>query len=143
MQTRVLYAEPFMVALPADHPLAGRTQLRIADLAGDTLLLLEDGHCLREQALAVCDRTAMQERQDFRATSIETLRQMVAAGIGITLLPVLASRGAYEAAKGVAIVPFARPAPQRQIGAIWRNSSARTQAIEAVCALITRHCGLS
>ena len=143
MQTRVLYAEPFMVALPADHPLADRTSLRVADLAGDTLLLLEDGHCLREQALAVCNRTAMQERQDFRATSIETLRQMVAAGIGITLLPELASRGAYGAAKGVAIVPFARPAPQRQIGAIWRNSSARTQAIEAVCALITRHCGLS
>ncbi|HEX9139546.1 MAG TPA: LysR substrate-binding domain-containing protein, partial [Steroidobacteraceae bacterium] len=97
---------------------------------------------LREQALAVCGRSAMQERQDFRATSIETLRQMVAAGIGVTLLPMLATRGAYGAAKGIAIVPFARPMPQRQIGAIWRNSSARTQAIEAVCALITRHCGI-
>ena len=65
------------------------------------MLLLEDGHCLRDQALAVCARSGVREKQDFRATSIETLRQMVAAGVGVTLLPTLASRGAYGAAAWV------------------------------------------
>jgi LysR family hydrogen peroxide-inducible transcriptional activator len=130
------------VALPVAHPLATRAQLHLADLQGETLLLLEDGHCLRDQALAICSRSGGQEKQDFRATSIETLRQMVAAGGGVTLLPTLATRGAYSNARGVAVRPFARPAPGRRIGAVWRRSSARTQAIEAVCEQIVRHCGL-
>ena len=73
-----LYDEPFVVAAPARHPLAARKEVRIEDLRGVTLLLLEDGHCLRDQALDVCNRVAVQENQNFRATSIETLRQMVA-----------------------------------------------------------------
>ena len=97
------------------------------------MLLLEDGHCLRDQALALCARSGVQEKQDFRATSIETLRQMVAVGAGVTLLPALGCRGAYGSAKGVVVRPFARPAPGRRIGAIWRKSSGRTAAIEAVC----------
>ena len=99
-------------------------------------MLLEDGHCLRDQALAVCARTSAHERQDFRATSLETLRQMVASGGGITLLPLLASRGAYGSARGVSIVPFSKPAPARHIGALWRRSSARHGAINAVCDVI-------
>ena len=88
----------------------------------ETLLLLEDGHCLRDQALEVCSRVGVQEKQDFRATSLETLRQMVATGAGITLLPELASRGAYGKAHGVVVRPFAKPAPSRQIGAVWRKT---------------------
>ena len=91
--------------------------VRVADLKGETLLLLEDGHCLRDQALEVCSRVGARETQDFRATSLETLRQMVAAGAGITLLPELAGRGAYRNARGVVLRPFARPAPARCIGA--------------------------
>ena len=79
--------EPFVLAVPESHRLAARAQVRIDDLESETLLLLEDGHCLRDQALAVCARSGVQEKQDFRATSIETLRQMVAAGAGVTLLP--------------------------------------------------------
>jgi len=138
-----LYEEPFVVALPDSHRLAARAQLKVEDLNGEVLLLLEDGHCLREQALAICSRSSMQEKQDFRATSIETLRQMVAAGVGVTLLPSLATQGAYGAAKGLAVRPFARPIPSRKIGAVWRKSSARTAAIEAVCAQIARHSGLA
>jgi LysR family hydrogen peroxide-inducible transcriptional activator len=142
LATRALYEEPFVAALPAAHRLAARSQLRAEDPNGETLLLLEDGHCLRDQALAVCSRSGVHEKQDFRATSIETLRQMVATGAGVTLLPALAVHGAYGAAKGMAVIPFARPVPSRKIGALWRKSSARTAAIAAVCDQIARHSGL-
>jgi LysR family hydrogen peroxide-inducible transcriptional activator len=143
LSTRALYDEPFVAALPAGHPLAARTRIRAEDLKGETLLLLEDGHCLRDQALAVCSRSGVQEKQDFRATSIETLRQMVATGAGVTLLPALAVHGAYGAAKGLAVRPFAAPVPSRRIGAVWRKSSARGAVIAAVCDQIVRHSGLS
>ncbi|MDQ2639137.1 MAG: LysR substrate-binding domain-containing protein [Pseudomonadota bacterium] len=133
LSERRLFDEPFMVAVPEQHELARRRSVKAADLNGETLLLLEDGHCLREQALDICARTDAQEKQDFRATSLETLRQMVASGGGITLLPQLASTGAYGNARGVAIIPFANPAPVRHIGALWRRTSARGAAIAAVC----------
>jgi LysR family hydrogen peroxide-inducible transcriptional activator len=138
---RHLFDEPFVVAVPERHALSGRRQLKTADLDGETLLLLEDGHCLRDQALDVCSHSSVQEKQDFRATSLETLRQMVASGSGITLLPQLASSGAYGHARGVAIVPFAKPAPVRHVGALWRKSSARTTAIGAVCDVIAEAAG--
>ncbi|MGC1730970.1 MAG: LysR substrate-binding domain-containing protein, partial [Steroidobacteraceae bacterium] len=87
LEARELYREPFTVALPAGHALARRASLRIADLKDERLLLLEDGHCLRDQALEVCGRAGLSDSQDFRATSLETLRQMVATGAGLTLLP--------------------------------------------------------
>jgi LysR family hydrogen peroxide-inducible transcriptional activator len=142
ISSRALYDEPFVLALPEGHALARRKEVRAADLDGTTLLLLEDGHCLRDQALAVCHDTKAHEKQDFRATSIETLRQMVASGVGITLLPTLATRGTYGAASGLAIRPFARPAPVRHIGAVWRSSTARLPVIQAVADVIERHAGL-
>jgi LysR family transcriptional regulator, hydrogen peroxide-inducible genes activator len=138
---RALFDEPFVVAMPENHALGARKSLKTSDLNGETLLLLEDGHCLRDQALDVCSHSQMQEKQDFRATSLETLRQMVASGGGITLLPQLASTGAYGHARGVAIVPFARPAPVRHIGALWRKTSAKVEAIEAVCDVIADAAG--
>lgn len=142
LMTRELYEEPFVLAMPESHRLAGRAHVKIEDLNDETLLLLEDGHCLRDQALAVCARSSAHEKQDFRATSLETLRQMVAAGVGVTLLPALASRGAYGSARGMVTRPFSRPVPSRRIGAVWRKSSARSQAIEAVGDQIARHCGI-
>jgi LysR family hydrogen peroxide-inducible transcriptional activator len=139
LESRELYREPFLVALPEHHRLAAHDTVRIADLKGETLLLLEDGHCLRDQALEVCSRVGVREQQDFRATSLETLRQMVATGAGITLLPELAGRGAYRSARGVVLRPFARPAPVRHIGALWRRSSARRAAIDALCKLLAEH----
>ena len=136
LASRELYQEPFVLALPESHRL-------VDDLDGETLLLLEDGHCLRDQALEICARSNVHEKQDFRATSIETLRQMVAAGVGITLLPALASRGAYAHARGIAIRAFARPIPSRRIGAVWRKSSARASAIAALIDQIARHSGLT
>src|SRR6188768_1773615 len=92
LETYELYKEPFTVAMPAHHRLSGRSSIKVDDLREETLLLLEDGHCLRDQALDICSGTDVHEKQDFRATSLETLRQMVASGVGITLLPELAGR---------------------------------------------------
>jgi LysR family hydrogen peroxide-inducible transcriptional activator len=138
-EARELYDEPFTVALPERHALAARKTLRVADLRGETLLLLEDGHCLRDQALEICSRVGTKDPQDFRATSLETLRHMVATGAGVTLLPQLASRGAWGNARGVAVRPFANPAPSRHVGALWRRSTARQPAIDAVCRVIVEH----
>jgi LysR family hydrogen peroxide-inducible transcriptional activator len=139
LAAKTLYDEAFVVAAPATHPLAARKQVKIADLQGATLLLLEDGHCLRDQALDVCNRIDIHEKQDFRATSIETLRQMVAAGAGVTLMPELAAHGSHAAPRGLVFRPFVRPAPTRRIGAVWRRSSPRTTAIEAIARVIATH----
>ena len=127
-----LYEEPFTLAVPTDHPLAERERVTAQDLHGQPLLLLEDGHCLRDQALEVCGRVGAQESQDYRATSLETLRQMVAAGHGVTLLPELASISPVGSTRGLRIKPFVKPAPARTIGAVWRKSTTRGPAIEAI-----------
>jgi LysR family transcriptional regulator, hydrogen peroxide-inducible genes activator len=139
LAARELYREPFVLAMPAQHKLVDRSTVKIDDLRGETVLLLEDGHCLRDQALEVCSHVPLMEKQDFRATSLETLRQMVAAGSGITLLPELAVSGAYGNTRGVVTKPFARPTPTRTIGAVWRKTSARAQAIDALCTEVAAH----
>ncbi len=139
LEARELYREPFTLAVPERHPLAARDSVRVADLKGETLLLLEEGHCLRDQALEVCSRVATRDQADFRATSLETLRQMVATGAGVTLLPEFAGRGAYRNARGVVLRPFARPEPVRHVGAIWRRTTARGAAIDALCKVISEH----
>lgn len=142
LESEPLYDEPFLLAVPDGHRLAARRQVQIGDLGEDALLLLEEGHCLRDQALAVCARSRAHEKQDFRATSLETLRQMVAAGAGITLLPALACRGAYADAAGLRLLHLVKPTPTRHIGAIWRQSTARAPAISTFCELLVRHSGL-
>ncbi len=136
LATAELYEEPFTLAVPADHPLAARDRVKVADLEGEKLLLLEDGHCLRDQALEVCSRIGVGEDGDYRATSLETLRQMVAAGHGVTLLPELAAAAPVGTARGLKAKPFAKPAPSRTIGAVWRKSTTRSKAIEAVITTI-------
>ncbi len=133
LEARPLYDEDFTLAVPSNSPLAKRSNVKIDDLSGETLLLLEDGHCLRDQALDVCSRIDVKESEDYRATSLETLRQMVAAGLGITLLPKLATRGPFGSGQGLTVKEFSRPVPSRSIGAVWRKSTARTDAIKAVC----------
>jgi len=132
LESRALYEEAFTVALPTHHPLAAKSTIKVQDLKGQTLLLLEDGHCLRDQALEVCSRVDVHEPQDFRATSLETLRQMVVAGLGITLLPEMAVESPFGSQRGLAIRPFHKPQPSRTVGAVWRKSSTREAAIAAV-----------
>jgi LysR family hydrogen peroxide-inducible transcriptional activator len=136
LESAVLYEEPFSLAVPGNHRLAARTQVRIDDLKDETLLLLEDGHCLRDQALEVCSRVTVHEAQDYRATSLETLRQMVAAGHGVTLLPELAVTAPVGVTQGLAVRPFDAPPPSRTIGAVWRKSTTRGAAIEAIAATV-------
>jgi LysR family transcriptional regulator, hydrogen peroxide-inducible genes activator len=131
--TRVLYAETFQVALPPDHRLARRRRLSLDDLDGETLLLLEDGHCLRDQALAACRLARIREAPDFRATSLETLRQMVAAGVGITLLPSLAVEQPGARVPAMAVRRFQDPEPSRTVAAAWRPGCAREETIGYLC----------
>ncbi|HWX80057.1 MAG TPA: LysR substrate-binding domain-containing protein [Steroidobacteraceae bacterium] len=136
LESRALYQEAFTVALPDHHPLAAKSTIKVQDLKGQTLLLLEDGHCLRDQALEVCSRIDVREAEDFRATSLETLRQMVVAGLGITLLPELAVEPPFGSQRGMTVRQFSKPAPTRTVGAVWRKSSTRAAAIAAVCAVV-------
>jgi LysR family hydrogen peroxide-inducible transcriptional activator len=127
MEIEILFEEPFVLALPADHPLTGREEVDMGDLRGAELLLLEEGHCLRDHALEVCALADAHERVDFHATSMETLRQMVAADVGITLMPLLAVKPPIAATRNMAILPFAEPSPQRTIAMVWRSSSALSE----------------
>jgi LysR family hydrogen peroxide-inducible transcriptional activator len=138
LESRALYEEQFTVALPIHHPLAAKSSIKIQDLQDHTLLLLEDGHCMRDQALEVCSRIKVREAEDFRATSLETLRQMVVAGLGVTLLPELAVDSPFGSQRGLTIRQFAKPAPTRTVGAVWRKSSTRRIAIGALCDVIER-----
>ena len=112
LHEELLFDEDFVLAVPAEHALAhddGPVSMGV--LAGESVLLLEDGHCLRDQALSVCQLSGASERSGFRATSLETLRQMVAAGVGMTLLPELAVQSPVAASPGVAIRRFEEPRP--------------------------------
>jgi len=131
LESRALYKECFTLAVPNGNILADKSTVKVQDLKDQTLLLLEDGHCLRDQALEV--RVDVREAEDFRATSLETLRQMVVAGLGITLLPELAVDSPFGSQRGLTVRHFAKPAPMRTVGAVWRKSSTRTAAIFAVC----------
>src|ERR1700678_140747 len=136
LETRALYQEAFTVALPTHHPLSAKNTIKVGDLKGQTLLLLEDGHCLRDQALEVCSRVDVREPEDFRATSLETLRQMVVAGLGITLMPEFALHPPFGSQRGLTVRPFGKPPPMRTVGAVWRKTSTRSAAIDAVCDVV-------
>ncbi len=124
-ESAALFDESFVLALPNAHPLAAKSRVNITDLAPHSLLLLADGHCLREQALSVCALAGTGESDGFRATSLETLRQMVAAGVGATLLPSLATLPPVAPNPALTLVRFSAPQPMRSIALFWRASSAR------------------
>jgi LysR family hydrogen peroxide-inducible transcriptional activator len=116
-----LFEEEFMLAVHHHHPLSKRKIIKYTDLENLDLLLLEEGHCMREQALAVCHRASAAEAKSFQATSLETLRYMVASQAGITLMP----RLSCKTNDGISYLPFNAPKPTRTVGLIWRTSSAR------------------
>jgi LysR family hydrogen peroxide-inducible transcriptional activator len=124
LHSEFLFEEPFLLAVPERHELSKRKALKLDDLADESLLLLDDGHCLRDQALEVCHLSGANEKSGFRATSLETLRQMVAANVGITLLPTLAVQPPVAHSDNVHLVPFRSHAPSRRIAMVWRKSSA-------------------
>lgn len=118
-----LFEEPFVMAMPSSHPLSDQQTITMQDLEGEELLLLEEGHCLREHALSVCDLAGAHERVDFHATSMETLRQMVAANVGMTLMPMLSVKPPIPLTENISLRPFAAPVPSRTLALVWRSSS--------------------
>ena len=113
--------EEFLLAVPSTHPLARRKEIDFADLQGQNLMLLDEGHCLREQALSVCQLAGAGENTTFRASSLETLRQMVMSGLGLTLMPAMAINSGQE---GIRYLAFKQP-PLREIGLVFRHSDWR------------------
>lgn len=124
----LLFEEEFLLALSARHPLAKLKLIKQQHLEQQQLLLLEEGHCMRDQALAVCYRMQAAEAQGFRATSLETLRHMVCAGVGMTLMPTLAC----QPNEAIAYVPFHESKPVRTIGFYYRANSAKQVLLRAL-----------
>lgn len=133
IEAQPIFSEPFLFACPPSHPLAQKKRLNLSDLDGHNLLLLDEGHCLREQALAVCRRIGAKESDNFRATSLETLRQMVAAGTAATLIPRLAVR--KDAA--IRYIPFEDPQPERSIALCFRKMTSRAVLMEKLAQVIS------
>ena len=135
-----LYAEPFMVAVPSAHPLASRSSIGSEELKQETMLLLGTGHCFRDHVLEVCPEYARFAsdaegiRKSFEGSSLETIRYMVASGMGITVVPQLSVRS-FERAGGtdhVRYIPFDAPVPTRRVVLAWRRSFTRYEAIAAL-----------
>ncbi len=133
-----LFHEPFHLAVPELHPLAKKRNLKLEDIDGERLSLLEDGHCLRDQALDVCKSAGSMENADLRATSLETLRYMVQAGETITLMPDLACHREQAESRGIRYLPFRKPGPEREIGLVFRGSSQRKPCFRNLAALIRK-----
>lgn len=133
-ETMAVMRDEFVVALPKGHRLATRARVPAAALAGERMLLLEDGHCLRDQALSVCGTAG--EQEGFAATSLHTLAQMVAGGLGVTLLPRMAVDAGVAAGTDVELRPLAAGSAWRTIGLAWRPRSPRADEYRALAPLI-------
>lgn len=133
-----IFEEPFLVAAPPKHRLAAKKAVTEAELGEERVLLLDEGHCLRDQALSICRDSGARASVgvDFRATSIETLRHMVASGMGITLLPRLAVADDEEARSHLAVRPFAGRAPGRKMALTWRKTHPRAADHERLAAFL-------
>lgn len=129
LESHLLFEEEFLLAVSTEHPFARRKTVSSAKLKDENLLLLEDGHCFREQALEVCDLAQAQPNTNFSATSIETLLSMVAAGSGITLVPRMAAQGREDS---ISFIPFSGSKPTRSIALVSRTSSHRKDLFEKI-----------
>jgi len=139
-----LYDEPFLIAVPRGHRLAGSKALSAEQIRDETMLLLGTGHCFRDHVLDVCPEFARFSpgadgiRKSFEGSSLETIKQMVASGMGITVLPKLSvpqhkqPHTTDPSADHVCYVPFAEPVPSRRVVLVWRKSFTRQQAIAAL-----------
>lgn len=126
LTTASLFEEPFLLAVPRERAAQFPDEsVKLDQLREQQVLLLEEGHCMRSQALSICELGGASERGGFRATSLETLRQMVAANVGMTLLPQLSVLPPVPENDHLLLRHFAEPQPRRQIGLLWRKSDAR------------------
>ena len=133
-----LFDEPMKLAVYSDHPWCQRQTIPMGDLSGEKLLMLEDGHCLRDQAMGFCFQAGADEDTHFRATSLETLRNMVAAGSGVTLMPALSVPTERER-DGVCYIRCESPVPQRTVALIYRPGSPLRSRYEQLAEAISAH----
>jgi LysR family hydrogen peroxide-inducible transcriptional activator len=149
MAVQPLYDEPFVVAMPKNHPWASRREIAAEDLKSENMLLLGAGHCFRDQVLEVCPEMARFAppgngngmQRTFEGSSLETIRHMVASGIGLTVLPRASVPDMKDPHGMLSFVPFMEPAPSRRVVIVWRKSFTRRAAIEAVVNAVA-DCGL-
>ncbi|OON64352.1 LysR family transcriptional regulator [Massilia sp. KIM] len=138
MSIQPLYDEPFIVAMPRNHPWAARKEISAEDLKSETMLLLGAGHCFRDQVLEVCPEMARFSaggngmQRTFEGSSLETIRHMVASGIGLTVLPRASVADMNDPNGLLTYVPFSPPAPSRRVVIAWRKSFTRKAAIDAI-----------
>lgn len=125
--TAVVADDEFLFLAPRGHPLTQRNDLSPEHLKGEDVLLLEDGHCLRDHALSVCNLAPGRRSAEVGATSLHTLVQMVSGGMGVTLLPKMAAEGGAAAGANVSIRPFAESVIGRSIGVAWREGGQRAE----------------
>lgn len=135
LEVAPLFVEPFLAAVPGGHPLARAKSVNIDELAAAGLMLLEEGHCLRDQALEACHLQGIKS-EEIRATSLETLRQMVAMGLGVTLMPTLAGAGINATGEQVVLKPISKPGAARSIGLVWRRRSPMAASIERLAEIL-------
>jgi LysR family transcriptional regulator, hydrogen peroxide-inducible genes activator len=126
-----LYDEPFTVAVPSAHPWAKRAAIKAEELAEEKVLLLSSGHCFANQVAEACPELQRHGGEALQGNSLETIRNMVASGLGITVLPASADTPRYRSPL-LKMVPFKPPAPMRRIALAWRRSFARGKAIEVL-----------
>jgi LysR family hydrogen peroxide-inducible transcriptional activator len=138
VEVRTLFQDPFKVALPHGHPLAGGKTVDLEQLRHTGLLLLKEGHCLRDQALAACRLADRKEIEPVEATSLHTLVQMVDNGLGATLLPQLAIDGGILSGTTLAVLPTAGEQPSREIGLIWRRGTGRQREFDLLASELGR-----
>lgn len=129
--TRALYDEPFKAVVPADHPFAKKSRLDSRALRGERVLLLHAGHCFRQQVLETCPELSRSDAEGLQGSSLETIRQMVASGLGITVMPCSAVTAKHHN-KRLAVVDFGKPVPGRRIGLAWRKGFTRPDAVTAI-----------
>ena len=136
LATAPLYDEPFVVALPATHALATRKSISAEELKRETMLLLGTGHCFRDHVLEVCPEFARFSsdaegiRRSFEGSSLETIKHMVASGMGVTVVPALSVP--HDGSPHLRFVPFSDPVPTRRVVLAWRRSFTRYEAIAAL-----------
>jgi len=138
VEVRALFQDPFKVALPRGHPLAGGKTVDLEQLRHTGLLLLREGHCLREQALAACRLADRKQIEAVEATSLHTLVQMVDNGFGVTLLPQLAIDGGILSGTTLAVLPAAGEPPSREIGLVWRRGTGRQREFDLLASELGR-----
>lgn len=135
--THALYDEPFEVVVNNEHRFAKRRSINARELAEEKILLLDSGHCFSNQVSEACPEINRKGAEIQQGTSLETIRNMVASGLGITVLPASANNARYRS-RLTKVIPFTKPAPSRRIALAWRKSFARTEAVEALIQAVTQ-----